>query len=178
MKHFEEKTEIREYPCIAIDNYLLTLETRCMLLVCVHTISTGMWIEYVSGWFSTGLLQNTLKCSHQFLEMTYILVTGHSNSTWHSWRGRREGVRDSVTKWHKGKGHFLALFLHLSQSYQTFFFIKQRFFRFFVVKLECLKTEENNAFTKKRPSLVAKFGKTKKSSFYRIDSRMSVFNGY
>jgi hypothetical protein len=33
--------------------------------------------------------------------------------------------------------------------------------------------DENNAFNKKWPSLVAKFGKTKKSNFYRIDSRFS-----
>ncbi len=33
------------------------------------------------------------------------------------------------------------------------------------------KTDENNAFTKKWPILVAKFGKAKKSNFYRIDSR-------
>ncbi len=32
-------------------------------------------------------------------------------------------------------------------------------------------TDENTAFTKKWPSLVAKFGKTKKSNFYRIESR-------
>jgi hypothetical protein len=31
-------------------------------------------------------------------------------------------------------------------------------------------TDENNAFTMKWPSLLAKFGKTKKSNFYRIDS--------
>ncbi len=31
-------------------------------------------------------------------------------------------------------------------------------------------TDENNAFTKKWPSLVAKFGKTEKSKFGRIDS--------
>ncbi len=30
--------------------------------------------------------------------------------------------------------------------------------------------DENNAFAKKWPSLVAKFGKMKKSNFYRIDS--------
>jgi hypothetical protein len=31
-------------------------------------------------------------------------------------------------------------------------------------------TDENNAFAEKWPSLVAKFGKMKKSNFYRIDS--------
>jgi hypothetical protein len=35
--------------------------------------------------------------------------------------------------------HFLIqIIVFRSQSYQTFFFIKQRFFPFFVVKLECL----------------------------------------
>ncbi len=36
-------------------------------------------------------------------------------------------------------------------------------------------TDENNAFTKKWPSLEAKFGKMKKSNFYRIDSWFSEF---
>ncbi len=35
-------------------------------------------------------------------------------------------------------------------------------------------TNENNAFSKKWPSLLAKFGKTKKSNFYFIDSRFSL----
>ncbi len=34
-------------------------------------------------------------------------------------------------------------------------------------------TDENNALTKKWPSLEAKFGKTKKSNFYRIDSGLT-----
>ncbi len=33
----------------------------------------------------------------------------------------------------------ISSFKSLSQSYQTFFFVKRRFFPFFVVKLECFK---------------------------------------
>ena len=34
--------------------------------------------------------------------------------------------------------HSNLTLISLSQSYQTFFFVKQRFFPFFIVKLECL----------------------------------------
>jgi hypothetical protein len=48
-----------------------------------------------------------------------------------------------------------------------------KIFSVFRCKAWVFITDENNVFSNKWPSLVAKFGKTKRSKFYRIDSRLT-----
>jgi hypothetical protein len=51
-----------------------------------------------------------------------------------------------------------------SQSYQTFFFIKQRFFPFFAIKLGYFKKTDNIFLFIKPSSLTTKIGKGRKQS--------------
>jgi hypothetical protein len=64
----------------------------------------------------------------------------------------------------------LSHWMRYSQSYQTFFFVKWRFFPFFCCLACVLVAKDNIACTLKWPSLKAKIWQTKKSKFGRIDS--------